>query len=272
MAGENLRDCPNVQQLVFPFVDASPLPIACHARVFRFWRRNEGSRVQLEGTKVGRWFVVKCLGRDKKLGGYVYLCRCECGTERIVRATHLRPKKSLGGRPPSQSCGCLARDFAKRTKHGLFVGRASPREFRCWRSMRRRCRENLFYIERKIKVCPEWDAPRGVGFGRFLKDMGRCPSPVHTIDRIDPRKGYEPGNCRWATPKEQAINTCTARMIQLDGQLLCSADWSKARGIPQNTIKRRLDRGPAPDEVLRQRRRKGFGVDGDQIDIDPVFQ
>lgn len=42
-------------------------------------------------------------------------------------------------------------------------------------------------------------------FGAFMAHMGRRP-PGHTLERIENNKGYEPGNCRWATPKDRANN------------------------------------------------------------------
>jgi hypothetical protein len=58
------------------------------------------------------------------------------------------------------------------------------------------------YGGRGITVCPEWRAD----FAAFLRDVGRRPNPELSIDRIDNDRGYEPGNVRWATAKQQANN------------------------------------------------------------------
>jgi hypothetical protein len=73
--------------------------------------------------------------------------------------------------------------------------------------MRNRCynpKNNRYkiYGGRGIKVCDEWLK----SFKNFIDDIGRKPGPQYSIDRINVNGNYEPSNCRWATPEQQANN------------------------------------------------------------------
>lgn len=96
---------------------------------------------------------------------------------------------------------------ARNFKHGHASGGKETPEFRSWRAMIERC-ENpnhigyKYYGARGIKVCERWRS----SFADFLLDMGLKPSPKHTLDRYQNFHNYRPGNCRWATAKEQRAN------------------------------------------------------------------
>lgn len=79
-------------------------------------------------------------------------------------------------------------------------------EYNAWVSMRQRCtnpncNSYRLYGGRGIKICKEWGT-----FDGFMKDMGKKPSPRHSLDRIDVNGDYEPSNCRWATQLQQVPN------------------------------------------------------------------
>jgi hypothetical protein len=75
-----------------------------------------------------------------------------------------------------------------------------------WTAMKQRClnKNNPSFADyggRGITVCQRWlDS-----FQNFLADMGERPAGM-SIDRIDVNGNYEPGNCKWSTPKEQVAN------------------------------------------------------------------
>ena len=94
------------------------------------------------------------------------------------------------------------------------------------------------YGGRGIIVCQRWKD----SFAVFAEDMGQRPSARHTIDRVDVNGNYEPGNCRWATAKEQARNTRANRMIEFNGEVLPLAAWAERMGINAVTLHSRLAR------------------------------
>ena len=108
-----------------------------------------------------------------------------------------------------------------------------------WHGMKGRCNnENHhkyhLYGGRGISLCERWH-----DFSNFLEDMGERPE-VTTLDRIDSEKGYEPGNCRWATPTEQNRNKRTSVYLELHGILATVEEWSEVCGIHPMTIRSRL--------------------------------
>lgn len=119
-------------------------------------------------------------------------------------------------------------------------------EYGPWRGMFARCRARKGknaknYRARGIKVCKRW-----YDFNKFLADMGPRPSPRHSIDRIDNNGNYEPGNCRWATAKEQARNTSCNMLIDVDGKQMCLSAWAEELGLSRSAIANRLMRGLDP--------------------------
>lgn len=134
-----------------------------------------------------------------------WVCQCDCGKMVTVTRDNL-----VSGH--TKSCGCLSREMLserareRNFRHGHnLTGRQSPTH-KSWSSMIQRCRNprNTSFADyggRGITVCESWAS----SFENFLADMGPRPERK-TLDRIDPNKGYGPGNCRWATKSEQQRN------------------------------------------------------------------
>lgn len=91
------------------------------------------------------------------------------------------------------------------------------------------------YGGRGIKVCERW-----LEFENFLADMGESPLG-RSIDRIDNNGNYEPGNCRWATPKQQASNTRANRRFTIEGETKTVAEWARAFNMGYGTLRKQLD-------------------------------
>jgi len=83
-----------------------------------------------------------------------------------------------------------------------------------------------YYGARGIKICDRWQ-----NFSNFLEDMGERP-PGKTLDRINNNGNYEPGNCRWATQKEQIQN----RGDRKDQKLFIAIDSQDTMIVSNNQL------------------------------------
>lgn len=123
--------------------------------------------------------------------------------------------------------------------------RKFPREYVAWACMRGRVRQDPRYGH--LTIDPVWDNPRG-GFQAFLdhvgpKPAGRPGGRDYSLDRIDNRRGYVPGNVRWATPKMQNRNRSSNKRFTFKGQTKCLVEWADVAGISSAVFADRLASG-----------------------------
>lgn len=114
------------------------------------------------------------------------------------------------------------------------------REYIVWRGMRQRCNDPkcksfVDYGGRGIAIDPRWDL-----YENFLADMGRRPSPKHTIERINNDGPYSPGNCVWALRDVQGANTRRVFRITYQGETMSIRAWSIRLGIKYTTLLYRI--------------------------------
>lgn len=205
----------------------------------------------LRGLRFGRLEVLRFAGRRRQPSGYattLWACQCDCGRQTVAMAWALKHGST-------KSCGCLQRQRAveTHTRHGHTRRRRQSVEYQCWRSMIDRCtnRQNQSfesYGGRGISVCVRWR----YSFENFLADMGPRPQG-RSIDRMDNDGNYEPGNCRWATKKEQGRNRSNNTMLTAIGETLTLAEWSERTGLNVNTLGARLSCGWPPERIVSEK-------------------
>lgn len=123
-------------------------------------------------------------------------------------------------------------------------------EYRCWAAVKNRCssptsKDFRKYGAKGITLCAEWNR-----YERFLSDMGRKPSPAHSIDRIDSNGPYAPWNCRWATTVEQNRNRSNSVHLTAFGVSRLLMEWAEDFDIRPARLRARISKGIAPEAAL----------------------
>lgn len=166
-----------------------------------------GAALNLQGARFNMLVGIRREGKDKH-GKALWRFACDCGKETVIIGS-----AAVSGK--TGSCGCQEHSMsaanaragrdkiaASKTRHGG----CGTAVYAVWKTMRQRCLnprspDYASYGGAGITVSDRWST-----FEAFIADMGPRPSPGHSIDRIDNSRGYEPGNCRWATAHEQRMN------------------------------------------------------------------
>lgn len=219
----------------------------------RVYKKNDHS-----GEQYNRLTLIERVKDEVSPSGSIterYLCRCECGVEKVIAWKHIKSGNI-------KSCGCYRNDkkseIYKQVSEKLSVrntihGMTGTRLYRIWGNMMSRCsdRNNPAwenYGGRGITVCDEWhdsDSFFNWAFSNGYNDK-------LTLDRIDNEREYSPNNCRWADRTQQANNKRSNVMITYNGQTLTMAEWAKVLGINYKVLHNRFRLGWTIDRAFNQ--------------------
>ena len=188
--------------------------------------------IDLTNQRFGRLVAIVKEGRNHR-NYALWRCKCDCGNEKLIAYAELKKGRV-------KSCGCWQRErmAALNKSHGM----SSSKEFRSWMKAKDRCFNPKHpayekYGGRGIVMCDEWRN----SFTAFYEYMGDCPR-TYTLDRIDNSKGYEPGNCRWASKKEQAMNSCWPKLVTIDGVTKNLSEWATLNGLRKESVYNRINK------------------------------
>lgn len=177
-----------------------------------------------------------------------WLCKCDCGTLKEIRAEHLKAGKIV-------SCGC------QQSKNGTANpaykhGGTGTRLYYVWNGMHQRCynpnnERYSSYGGRGIRVCAEWDD--FATFRDWALSAGYDESASYgecTLDRINVNGNYCPDNCRWVNEAVQSRNRTTNIYLTYKGETKVLKDWARMLKTDGQVLKRRIEKGWTPEQII----------------------
>lgn len=190
----------------------------------------------LRGKKFGFLTVIDFAYKDKKYNEY-WLCKCNCGTKKVVRKSHL-----IDG--DTKSCGCYASSRISRMNkiNAKYGGLTKHRLYTIYNGIIGRClkpKTNGYsrYGGKGLSICKEW-LDDYMNFYNWA--MANGYKDGLSIERIDNNTGYEPANCKWIEKHLQSRHMITNKVIKYKGKTHCMAEWAEILGINYNTLQSRL--------------------------------
>lgn len=176
----------------------------------------------------------------------MWMCRCRCGNEKAIRYQSL-----VSGE--TKSCGCTLGALMLETK-GLH-GESKTRLYNIWIDMKRRCynpNKQFYYCYggKGVEVCNEWRDDY-LAFKEWALANGYRDDL--TFDRVDSDGNYEPSNCRWATPAEQANNRGSwNQLLAFDNETHNVTEWATILGVKATTLFKRKAAGCSDKRTLTE--------------------
>ena len=201
--------------------------------------------MDLTNKKYGKLLVLK-KSKSKYKNNITWDCLCDCGNKIVVTTANLNSHRVC-------SCGCLKIEklVQRSTKHN----QRHTHLYEVWKSMKQRCYNPKLKVyknwgARGIKICEDWLND----FQSFYDwSMTNGYKDELTIDRIDVNGNYEPSNCRWVDRKTQAANTRLAKLITINGESKCIAEWCRIYNVNRATYNSRVRRGLSAEEALTKK-------------------
>jgi len=208
-----------------------------------------GKFIDITGKRFGRLIA---LNRSETIKKIVYFnCVCDCGNKKKIPSHTLRNGESM-------SCGCYNLELYG--KRNLIHNDTNSPEHRVWCKMKNRCDNKnndayKYYGGRGITYCERWKV-----YKNFLNDMGRKPTALHTLDRIEVNGNYCKENCRWATRYEQSVNRRNNIFYTYNGETKTVSQWFGLSDLSKSAFGYRLKKGWNIDKALNTPRLSNGGT------------